>query len=354
MSAPIETKSATDLADRNTPLICNEWYVAALADEIGRTPFRRTILEQDIVFYRDSDGRAVALQNRCAHRSYPLFKGQLNGDRIVCPYHGMEFGTDGRCVHIPSQDNIPEAMRVQAYPLVEQGAFVWIWTGAPDRADRNKLVSQPWFTEPGWAHVAGYYPMRASYLGLHENLLDLSHFPFVHGVAVGKAEHAEAKPEFEIADGAIKSSVLHKDVAVGPAFAAVANMTAPIDRLSEQSVPTPAIHLGKAIYTDASDPPKRFVRYIVHYPTPETATSTHYFWGVARDIGLDDPAIEEESYAIANKAFDEDRQILEDIETVYQRDHRPNFREKIIATDSGGIQLLRLFAKKAQAECENA
>ncbi len=352
MSAPDGRKSSVDLADRTTPLIRNEWYVAALADEITREPLRRTVLEQDIVFYRDSDGRAVALQNRCAHRSYPLSKGHLNGDRIVCPYHGMEFGTDGRCAFIPSQENIPDAMQVQAYPLVEQGSFVWIWTGAPDQVDTDKLVSQPWFTEPGWAHVAGYFPMKASYLGLHENLLDLSHFPFVHGMQVGKPEHAEARPKFSVEDGIVKSSVLHKDVAVGPAFAAAAHMTAPIDRLSEQSVPTPAIHLGRAIYTDSSNPQKRFVRYIVHYPTPETPTSTHYFWGVARDLGIDDPAVAEESRAIANKAFDEDRQILEDIESVYQSDHRPGFREKIIATDSGGIQLLRLLAQKARAECE--
>lgn len=325
-----------------------------MAEEVGREPLRRTILNQDIVLYRGTDGRAAALQNRCAHRSYPLSKGHLKGNRIVCPYHGMEFGSDGRCAFIPSQDVIPEAMRVQAYPIVEQGSFVWIWTGAPESASRDKLVSQPWFTEPGWAHVAGYYRMKANYLGLHENLLDLSHFPFVHGIAVGKPEHAGARPEFEIREGAIISSVLHRDVAVGPAFAAAAQMTPPIHRLSEQIVPTPAIHLGKAIYTDASQPRKRFVRYIVHYPTPETATSTHYFWGVARDVGLEDAAVEAESYAIANKAFDEDRQILEDIEAVYQTDHRPDFREKIIATDRGGIQLLRLFAAKAQAEGEMA
>lgn len=354
MSTAAGSKSPVDLADRDTPLIRNEWYVAALADEITREPLRRTVLEQDIVFYRDTQGRAIALQNRCAHRSYPLSKGHLDGDNIVCPYHGMEFAADGRCARIPSQKTVPEAMCVQAYPLVEQGSFVWIWTGAPDQVDRDKLVAQPWFTEPGWAHVAGYFPMKAGYLGLHENLLDLSHFPFVHGAALGKPEHAESRPKFEVVDGMVKSAVMHRDVVVGPAFASAAKMTAPIDRLSEQIVPTPAIHLGKAIYTDSSEPQKTSVRYIIHYPTPETRTSTHYFWGVARDVGIDDPAVEEETRAVAAKAFDEDRRVLEDIETVYQADNRPEFREKIIATDSGGIQLLRLFAKKAQAERADA
>ena len=168
------TKGASDLASRETPLLREEWYVAALSSEITRTPMRRTVCEQDIVFYRDAGGKAVALQNRCAHRSYPLSNGQVNGDRIVCGYHGMEFGPDGRCARIPAQANIPAAMRVQAYPIIEQGPFIWIWTGRPDAPDMSKFVEQPWFTDAGWANVHGYMYMRASYLGLHENLMDLS------------------------------------------------------------------------------------------------------------------------------------------------------------------------------------
>lgn len=339
-----------DVADRGTPLVRNEWYVAALGHEITRTPLRRTILEQDIVFYRCEDGSAAALQNRCAHRSYPLSKGCLNGDAIVCGYHGMEFGADGRCVHIPAQDAIPAAMRVQAYPLVEQGPFVWIWTGDPDAADMEKLVPQPWFTEPDWGKVAGYFHMKASYLGLHENLLDLSHFPFVHGAALGRAEHAGAKPRVGMADGLVHSSVLHRDIAISPAFAAAAPMMHPVDRLSEQVVPTPAIHLGKAIYTDSSDPPQVFNRYVVHFPTPETRTSTHYFWGIARDTAIDDAAMDAEALALGNKAFNEDREVLEEIEALVARDDRPEFREKIIDTDRGGILFLRWLAARAAAE----
>ena len=342
-------KSAV-MAGRETPLIRNHWYVAAFADEITRTPMRRTILANDIVLYRKENGEAVALQNRCAHRSYPLHLGKLAGDRIVCGYHGFEYGADGRCALAPALGIGPPDIRVQAYPLIEDGPFVWIWMGDPAAPDESRMVRQDWCSEAGWAHVKGYMHMKANYLGLHENLMDLSHFPFLHGIALGRAEHAAARPKTRVEGDVVHTSVMHRDVGASPAFMAATQMTGRIDRESVQSVPSPAIHLGMSITTDESDPPQRHVRHIIHVPTPETLTSTHYFWAIARHTAIDDPALDAESKAIGDKAFLEDKIALEEIEDVIARDDRPGFRERIIATDAGAIQLLRVFARMAARE----
>jgi vanillate O-demethylase monooxygenase subunit len=350
-SRPAEaTKAGPDLATRQTPLLRNEWYVAALAEEVTRAPIRRTICEQDIVFYRDDSGRVVALQNRCAHRSYPLSNGQIKGDRIVCGYHGMEFGPDGRCMHIPSQQTIPAAMRVQPYPSREQGPFVWIWAGDPGSVNADKFVDQPWFSETGWANVHGYMYMRASYLGLHENLLDLSHFAFVHGAALARPEHASAELKSHVEFGHVHASVTHQDVDVSPRLLQSAGLVRPIDRVSIQDVPTPAIHLGQSVSTDSTQPGKKLHRYIVHFPTPETRFTTHYFWGIARDFEVDDEGAQEEAFAVGSKAFAEDKVLLEEIERLEERDRRPGFREKIIATDAGGVLFLRWLAARQKQE----
>ena len=60
----------------------NHWYVAASDTEIGRTPLRRLLLNQPVVLYRTLDGKAVALEDRCAHRHLPLSMGRLDGDEI--------------------------------------------------------------------------------------------------------------------------------------------------------------------------------------------------------------------------------------------------------------------------------
>ncbi len=346
----VSAKTLGEMAARSTPLIRNHWYVAAWAEEISRTPLRREILEHDIVFYRTEDGLPVALQNRCPHRSFPLCRGSLQGDRIQCGYHGIEFNPDGSCALVPQLKAAPGGLRIESYPLVEQGPFVWIWMGGAENVDHSKLVQQPWFTEPTWSHVKGYIYMRANYLGLHENLLDLSHFPYVHGAALGRPEHAEEQPTVRVVGNVVHSSVVHRNVAVAPKYMRATNLVQPVDRTSEQFVPSPAIHVGKAILEDASDPKKTHVRYIIHCPTPETLTTTHYFWAVARDQLVDDEEIDAESYAGASKAFNEDKEALEEIEALIARDRRAGFAERIIATDKGAVLMLRAFARMAEEE----
>src|SRR5262249_11568846 len=71
----------------------NAWYVAAWSDDLGDGQLLgRTILKQPIVLYRQSDGKVAALQDRCPHRFAPLHMGKVvHGDRLQCPYHGLEF-----------------------------------------------------------------------------------------------------------------------------------------------------------------------------------------------------------------------------------------------------------------------
>ena len=81
----------------------------------GRLPYACTPLGDAIVLYRDSEGKPVALEDRCVHRSVPLSLGRVRGDRIECGYHGMQFDGRGQCVRIPGQSTIPASARVRSY-----------------------------------------------------------------------------------------------------------------------------------------------------------------------------------------------------------------------------------------------
>ncbi len=87
MSSTNSYSGRDNLADIHTPLVFNQWYVAGLAEEFSRELRERFILDRSLVFYRKQDGTPVALQNRCAHRSYPLHASHLEGDNIRCGYH---------------------------------------------------------------------------------------------------------------------------------------------------------------------------------------------------------------------------------------------------------------------------
>ena len=97
------------LADESTPFVREAWYVAALASEVSRQPLARRLLDVPVMLYRRLDGTAVALEDRCAHRSFPLSRGSIEGDSVVCGYHGARYGVDGRCSHVPSQAQVPPA-----------------------------------------------------------------------------------------------------------------------------------------------------------------------------------------------------------------------------------------------------
>ncbi|MBN0727176.1 Rieske 2Fe-2S domain-containing protein, partial [Pseudomonas aeruginosa] len=100
-------------------------------------------------------GQAVALEDRCAHRSFPLSRSRLEGDGIVCGYHGFRYDSQGELIETPSQKACPRGVGIRHYPLLERGPLVWIWLGDPRLADPKRLPQRPWLEDPGWACSKG-------------------------------------------------------------------------------------------------------------------------------------------------------------------------------------------------------
>ena len=97
----------------------NAWYVAAWSDDlVDGQLLARTIMKQPVVLYRKADGHVAAILDRCSHRFAPLHMGKIvNGDRIQCPYHGLEFDASGACVLNPhGAKNIPSRAGVRSFP----------------------------------------------------------------------------------------------------------------------------------------------------------------------------------------------------------------------------------------------
>ena len=82
----------------SAPFVYNAWYIAAWPEELDAGLTARTILNEPIVLFRDSHGRAVALEDRCCHRGAPLSHGQIVDGAIQCGYHGMIFDGCGACI----------------------------------------------------------------------------------------------------------------------------------------------------------------------------------------------------------------------------------------------------------------
>jgi vanillate O-demethylase monooxygenase subunit len=158
----------------------NCWYVAATSDQVGEQPFGVRLLGHDVVLFRQPSGVISALEDRCPHRGYPLSKGRLDGDMLVCGYHGFGYDPTGRCVLVPSQARVPEGICARSYPVREQSPFIWVWMGSPGSAKRRNPPRLDVLSSPGWAVSSDFVDVAANYMMLHEHLLDVTHHFEVH------------------------------------------------------------------------------------------------------------------------------------------------------------------------------
>lgn len=305
-------RAQQELADEHTPFVFDCWYVAALGSEVTRQPLGRRLLGVPVVLFRKLDGTVAALEDRCAHRSFPLSRGEVVGDTLVCGYHGARYDGQGRCVQVPSQTQVPSGAMVRAFAVAEAGAWVWIWLGDPAAADPARLPQQPWMTDPAWVSSTERLHLRASYVRLHENLLDLTHLSFLHANSFGTPDYASAPYESQIDEAAGRFTLLRSVVPtrLPPIWARPTGLEG-IDaaRVAESTFLAPSLHVVAVRFHACDKPeaeqPSRAIR-TAHIVTPETATSTHYFIQHARNFALADPEMTAFMHGQLRKAFQED------------------------------------------------
>lgn len=322
------------------------WWVAALASDIGNQPIQRWILDLPVVLYRGENGRVVALDDRCPHRWAPLSMGLVTGNDIACGYHGFRFGADGRCTLIPTQDKVPPVARVRSYPVREAAPFVWIWTG--DAAAADSAPPPPtldWAVDPSRVTASGAMEVGCNYLALKENVLDLSHFAFVHANTLAVTDWVRA-PTVEKSDDAI-SYHQRFDAMPLPAHYGIPTgigCDRPADRHAWGSYVAPGLQTAGVDIVDIAatgNDRRDFSLRICHATTPIDAGRCHYWWFFSQDYGHG-PAAVENLIARIEAAFLEDKAILEATEAMVRRDpRRRDYLDISVACDRAGVETRR-------------
>jgi phenylpropionate dioxygenase-like ring-hydroxylating dioxygenase large terminal subunit len=295
----------------------NGWYVAAFAEEVGRTPIARTIAGLPIALYRKEDGSAVAVGGRCPHRSFPLGKSCVKGDDIVCGYHGIAFGPDGRCTDIPSQDFVPRAYRIPTYPLVEHGLWLFVWPGDAAKADPALLpdLEAIGYAGLGLSATAMFsHEVKCRYQLLNDNLLDLTHLAFLHGTSIGTIDNARAPEELTREPGLLRSRRYVKGGEPSPSIRSRRGYDGPVDSVIGMDFYLPGFHAGIGDHRVAAGEPDAGrilqISRVFHAVTPATATTCRYFFGMASPDPAELPAIR----ASLEPVIDEDIFASEEIE----------------------------------------
>lgn len=335
-----------------------EWYVAALATEVGESLLSRRLLGRSVLLYRTTAGQTVALDDRCSHRGFPLSEGARRGDRVECGYHGFTFDECGTCVALPGQTAIPSRASVRAYPTAEVGPFVWVWLGDPN-VPRSDLPHTPGFGEHGWTYYSGYAPIACNYLLMIDNLLDLSHETYIHAGRIGSPEVAETPIETWVDErtGAVRVRRHMESATCPPSYQHLTGLTSPIDRTQDISFHAPSLYvlhnrIAKAGVPVEGDDREAFHGKVIYAITPADDRTVHYFFAIGRDFALDDRELDEQRRQQQIALIKEDADAVE----LLQRriDAEGDASEISIKIDTGALAARRAIRARIEQEAENA
>ena len=343
----------------------NHWYTAAWSDELGTEPLALTMLGEDVLLYRKQDGTPVALENRCAHRRVPLSKGKIVGSEIQCGYHGLVYDCTGACVKVPGQVRVPKGTRVKSYPVIERHAFVYVWMGDPDDADESLIIDFPRLDHPEWGVTKLHLHIKANYLLLIDNLLDLSHVAFLHNTTIGNTPVAEdAEVIHERHGDTLRVTREMIDVPAARTYAEFGSHPGNFDRwqLAEWRPPAYFLINNGSEGTGLREPGQYRVYdqgewgfQVYHGITPETDRSTHQFWAIAYELSAVPKKSRPEFHRQCHQVIWEDVAIYEAQQRSLDSDPEgatpENVNERVqISFDQGLLQARKIIARLLKKE----
>ena len=194
-----------------------QWYAICLSAELCSKPISRTLLGRPLVLFRDAQGRAGALLDRCPHRNVPLSLGRVEGNNLECAYHGWQFSVDGRCQQVPglcSKDRGSGA-HAPSFAVREQQGLVFVWA-EPGADPVGAPYAVPTVDQPGYLSVPHVVEAQASLHAVIENALDVPHTAFLHrGLFRGNAARNRITARLTRTDSMVQAEYIGEPRPVG-------------------------------------------------------------------------------------------------------------------------------------------
>jgi phenylpropionate dioxygenase-like ring-hydroxylating dioxygenase large terminal subunit len=332
----------------NYPKDC--WYVAATSDEVGDDLTARRLVDRPVVLFRLSDGSIAALEDRCAHRPYPLSAGHREADLVVCGYHGCTYDATGRCVRVPSQDTPPLGAQVRAFPVVERAPFIWVWTGTPGGERLRPPPATPWLQGDGWSSVGERRDVAASLLLLHEHYLDLTNVFAMHPELVPPG--IDALPPMEVVEVSEVSVSYTRELPKAPLAPWEAQVSGldsveSFGRKETGTFVTPGLHKQTYTITGSDGPELELVR--THGFTPESSGATHVFLQISWRGAAVSPDAGAQLAGVFHEMANRDIAVLETMQRCLDEDATPR-RYVNVKADRAAVRARRILTSMVEDE----
>jgi len=160
------------------------WVPALMTSEVPTPdcpPVRIQLMGEELIAFRDTDGRVGLVDEFCPHRRASMFWGRNEECGLRCVYHGWKFDTTGACVDMPNEPpeyGFDNKVRITAYPTQEYGGLIWAYMGPPDKMP--PLPKLEWARVPDSHRYISKRIQETNYLQALEGGIDSSHSNFLH------------------------------------------------------------------------------------------------------------------------------------------------------------------------------
>jgi vanillate O-demethylase monooxygenase subunit len=284
-------------------ILARAWYPVAPSADVGAAPYAATLLDENLVAYRVR-GELVVARDLCPHRGVPLSLGTHDEDGIVCAYHGLRYGVEGRCNRIPSAptQRIPARLKLQTFPAIDRYGLIWTCL-RPAAGAAPDLPTMPHWDDPGFQQiVCPTFDIGGSAARQVEGFIDVAHFAWIHTRTFADPK----KPEVESYTTVETPQGFYADYVSG-----IGNYPIGVNGSAPQGfrwLRHFEVHLPfTATLTIHFPDDGRLV--IMNAASPVSAVKTRLFAPIARNFDQHLPIAD--VYAFNRRIFEEDRRIVE-------------------------------------------
>jgi 3-ketosteroid 9alpha-monooxygenase subunit A len=329
------------------------WHVVLFSQElqIGEVKQLR-YFDRDLVAYRGESGQVAILDAHCPHLGANLGSGEgrVRGDDIACPFHGWTFNPQGQCVDIPYAKTIPDKAvnALKGWPVLEQNGFVAMWYEREGEAPELYLPDIPEWGPEAWGDWKFYRSrIQAKPCDIIENIVDIAHFPHVHGGFVKSWENRFGERSVTQLSTIKRDPAANMIVPPGVVFdleEARSEAGAEADAWGDATYHGPSIMY---YYTESTSPEVSFKSWWVNCHTPVNENEVDLCSAVMVSSLTDEPLPEEFAQLypqMAHVAFGQDVEIWKD--KVYRED-------PILCDGDGPINKLRRWYEQFYLPLEN-
>ncbi|WP_375404735.1 hypothetical protein [uncultured Sphingomonas sp.] len=242
-----------------------------------------------------------------------------------------------------------------------QGALAWIWMGSEEAMLRLPEPPATLWLEAGadWAYATGHYDLVGNWILMAENLMDLTHIPFLHQASFNFPKaFAQAPVKLEISGDRLSyyrdNPPNYQRSGFLPTEASEAIEAAGFQARSTVRFVSPALtHGGGRFVLDRPGPEAQptYEWQVIHFTTPITDRETKYWYFFARNYSLDDRALTEKLKTMIVNGFEEDRVAIELVQVMHEKDTH-DYREVHFKSDAPSVAMRRIVAGMARREAE--